>query len=97
MSKVYLNQTKLEMTATVGQDITGATETLIKYCKPSGTKGSFTATIEDAVLGILKFVDFETTTLDEAGDWIFWGFVTFSDGRKADGEPDTKTIYTPGS
>ena len=97
MGKIYQNQTKLVVTATVGQDITGATETLIKYKKPSGVEGSFAATIDDATTGVIKFSTFLTATLDEVGDWIFWASITFSDGKKADGEPETKTIYTPGT
>lgn len=96
MGKIYKNQTKLILKLNANQDITGATSTPIKYRKPSGVFGELAATIDDALLGIIKFSDFVESTLDEAGDWKFWSYVVFADGKKAAGEPINVTIYNVG-
>lgn len=97
MGKIYKGQTKLILKLTANHDITGATSTLIKYKKPiSGNVGELEATVEDNVLGIMVFDNFQPSTLDEAGDWKFWTHVVFSDGKVADGEGVVQTIYTPG-
>lgn len=98
MSKIYVGQTKVYFEATVSQDVTAAT-CLIKYRKPSGTTGSWAATIITAATGVIRYTVAAgaTTILDEAGTWTFWGHVTFSDSRVAEGEPYTKVVYTSGT
>lgn len=97
MGKIYKNQNQLRFTATAGVDITGATVTEIKYQKADGTTGTWTATIEDALTGVIYYDVTGTDELDVLGDWQFWAWVTFSDGRSAPGEPFTKKIYAEGS
>lgn len=95
--KIYVGQTKLKIRVTANHDINGATSTLIKFKKPvSKTIGEWEATVEDADTGIMFFTNFLPSTLDEAGDWKFWSNVTFSDGKKADGEVEIKTVWNPG-
>ena len=98
MAKIYKNQTKVYFEATVSQDVTSAT-CLIKYIKPSGTTGSWSAQIITAATGVIRYTvpAGATTILDESNNWIMWGYVTFSDGRVADGEPATVKIYEPGT
>lgn len=97
MGKIYKNQTKLILKLTANHDINGATTTKIKYKKPvSKVVGEWDATVEDADTGILVFENFLTSTLDEAGDWKFWTYVVFSDGKIAEGEPVVQTIWNPG-
>ena len=69
MGQIFKGQTNLDLVVTVGQDITGATPTLIKYIKPSGAEGSFTATITDALNGIITYVIASINDLDEYGDF----------------------------
>ena len=92
MSKVYKNQTSLRVRLTLGVDITDAIVKQIKYQKPSGIVGYWNATVEDATEGIIYY-DITTNDINEAGQWKFWAYITFSDGRSAPGEYATETIY----
>ena len=96
--KIYVGQTKVYFEATVSQDVTAGT-CLIKYIKPSGATGSWSATIITAATGVIRYTvpAGATTILDEAGTWTFWGHVTFADTRVADGEPYTKKVYVAGT
>lgn len=96
MGKIYQNQSSLRITATTGVDISGATALAIKYRKPSGTEGSWTATESDATEGIIYYDLVDENDLDEVGAWAIWGHVTFSDGRSAPGEPFTLTVKEEG-
>jgi hypothetical protein len=95
MSKLYEDQTSLRIRLTTSVDITGAT-CKVKYKKPGGTTGSWTGTIESTSLGIFYYDLTALTPLDEAGDWTFWAYVTFSDLRVAAGKPFIVTVYAEG-
>lgn len=95
MGKVYKGQTAVTITATVKQDVTGAT-CLIKYKKPSRDTGSFAATIITAATGVIRYTASSISDLDESGIWTFWAHITFSDGTIAAGEAYTRTIYAEG-
>ena len=71
MGKVYNGQDALKIRLTCSQDITGATVKKIKYKKPSGTEGSWDATVEDEVNGIIYY-NFQANDIDETGNWTFW-------------------------
>lgn len=96
MGKIFKGQTKLKITLDLEQNITGAKQTLIKYKKPNGTEGQWTATVEDAVLGILSYEPASELILDQSGPWVIWGWVEFSDDRVAAGEPVTLQINAEG-
>jgi len=86
MASIYKNQTKLRIQRTVSQDITGATLLLIKYKKPDGTEGQWTATSSDDSNGVIYYDVTLGNEIDQSGRWIIWAYVTFSDGRSAPGE-----------
>lgn len=88
MSTIFKNQNKLRLKLTTSVDITGATSKLIKYKKPDGTEGQFTAASLDDSTGVIYY-DFTGTELDQAGRWEFWAYITFSDSRVAPGEKIT--------
>ena len=94
MSKIFKNQSSLEIELTTGVNIAGAIPK-IKYIKPSGTAGEFAATIVTAATGVIKY-DIISTELDEAGAWKVWAYVTFSDLRTAPGESVTMNVYNEG-
>lgn len=96
MGKIYVGQTALTLTATVGQDVTGGT-CLIKYKKPDGTYGSFAATIVTASTGVIRYVVQSVNDIAQVGYWVFWGYVTFSDGTVASGEAYRIKVYPEGS
>ena len=95
MGKIYKNQTALKLTTTVSQDISGAA-CLIKYRKPSGVTGSFSAAIEDAATGVFSYTVTSANDIDESGKWRFWGYVTFRGGKVAPGEVYKKQVYNEG-
>lgn len=97
MSKIYETNDKLRLTVTTNINITDALVTLIKYKKPDGTTGAYTALVSDAVNGVIYY-DLPTDgELDMEGTWHFWAFVTFSDGRSAAGEVHKHVIYEEGA
>ena len=96
MGKIYKGQTKLRIQRTVSQDITAASVTQIKYVKPSGTAGALTASVLTAATGVIYFDVVSSSTLDESGIWKTWAYITFSDGRSADGENVSMKVYEPG-
>ena len=96
MGKIHVGQTALSFVVTVSQDITGATSTLIKYIKPSGATGSFTATITNASTGEITYEDFTATDIFEYHNWIVWAHITFSDGKKAAGEAVQIKVFKEG-
>jgi hypothetical protein len=95
MGKVYLNQDSLRIILVTEVDITGATVRQIKYKKPSGTTGNWTATELDPTAGSIYY-DLTGTELDESGTWKLWAYVTFLDGRSAPGEPVSLIVHTEG-
>ncbi len=97
MSKIFVGQSKLRFQATTGVDITSADPVLIKYKKPDGTTGSWTATIGTESTGIIYYDLTSVSDLDQAGLWTFWAHITFSDSLVAAGEIFTEQIYTEGT
>jgi len=95
MGKIYVHQTALSVKLTVGVDITGATP-VVKYRKPSGATGEWSATIVDAANGVIKYDISSPDDIDETGTWTFWAEVTFATGEWAPGEATEKYVYNPG-
>ena len=93
MGKIYKNQTALRIELDTNIDLSDASSALIKYKKPSGTTGSFTATItgEKVYYDIVSSSD-----LDEDGTWTFWSYVTFTSGTVAPGEAVSVKVYNEG-
>jgi hypothetical protein len=69
---------------------------VIKFCKPNGCKGEFTAAVGDTAKGVI-FHECIEGDLDISGWWVFWAFVTFADGRTAAGEAAKVYIWVEGS
>ncbi len=99
MSKIYINQENLRIRLTTSVNIADATTIKIKYKKPDGTEGSWDAEVEDETNGIIYY-DVKKTAdgadIDQSGNWKFWAFITFSDGRSAPGEAISQYIYIEG-
>ena len=96
MGTLYVNQTALAIKARVWVDITGASELLIKYKKPDGTEGSFTAVAIDNENGIIQYSVTSEDDINQAGRWTFWAYVTFADGKSAPGEVVEHWFYPEG-
>ena len=92
---IFRNQTSLRVKLTTNVDITGATALKIKYRKPSGDTGEWTATSEDNSTGIIYY-DIQAGDINESGNWVMWAYVTFSDSRSAPGEIVKVKVYEEG-
>ena len=105
MNAIYKNQSALKIRVVCSKlidgvltplDITGALETKIKYKKPSGATGSWTAIIENAAQGIIYYDVTTTEVIDESGTWKIWPFIKFSDARVAPGTPEEIMVLVEG-
>lgn len=94
MSKIYATQTDLTIRLTTGKDITGATSVKILYKNAKGVSGEWTASIENAPAGIIKY-DIISPLL-EAGKWILWAKVVDTQGLISVGEPSEMIVKNEG-
>ena len=94
MSTYFQNQ-PLKILLTVGQDVTGSTDMQIRYTKPNGTTGSWSASSTDTTGGKIA-VSTTDGTLDSTGSWRFWSWVHFSDGKEYPGEVVDQKIIAEG-
>ncbi len=85
MSKYYKGQTLL-ITLIMQVDITGAGTTQIKYRKPSGATGAWTATVDDAESGRISYT-LTAASNDENGTWVIWGYIVQADLSVVIGSP----------
>lgn len=97
---IFEGQTNLKITVDLdlneNENIAGATA-LIKYIKPDGSTGSFSAIIEDIYDGIIYYDVQLPTEIVGVGKWILWAHITFADGRTAPGEPFTMEVVKEGA
>jgi hypothetical protein len=93
--KIYVGQTALAIQLDTTIDLTTMTVGLIKYMKPDGTTGQWTAVEDDP--GVLSYTVQSSSDLDMEGTWKWWAYVTFVDGSYAPGDPVTEYVYTEGS
>ena len=100
MGKIYAGQSALKIRVTTGIDINSAPSVKIKWRKPDPIKkyidGEFDAEIEDASNGIIYYDIKNSQQIDRAGEWKFWAYVTFPDGRSAPGDPAIVKIFEEG-
>lgn len=95
MGMIFNGQTALNIRATLDIDVSDCT-CIIKYRKPDGEEGFFPAAIVDASNGVIIGSPSSADDLSQVGKYTFWGYITFSDGRVAAGEPEEITIYQEG-
>lgn len=97
MGKIYVNQTKLELTFDVGSDITGAT-VIIEGKDPNGASITPLATTTlNATRGKVQFISSTTPSFTISGTYTLWCLATFSDGKILIGEPAKLNIYEKGT
>lgn len=96
MGRLHIGQTRLRISLTCGTNLSTATTVLIKYKKPNGVQGYWTAVISNATTGIIYYDVANTTDLDMEGAWTLWSHVTFDDGDVAAGDPVKMAVYTEG-
>jgi len=94
--KIYKNQTALSMRLDTKIDLSTAQTILMKYVKPDGTAGQWTALPISVGSSIVKYDITGTSDLDQAGIWKRWVHITFIDGKVAPGDVVTFTVCEEG-
>ena len=87
---IYAGQSSLRVSARTGTALSDVAVCEIRFEKPDGSRGAWTAFVSNAERGIVSY-DVVDGDLDQAGWWRFWVFVTFTDERSAFG--DAARIY----
>jgi hypothetical protein len=95
MGKIFKGQSALRITVKTFIDLEGIISSVIKYRKPNGTCGEFSAAVGDVANGII-FHECIEGDIDVSGWWFFWAFITFADGRTAAGEAAKIYIWNEG-
>lgn len=80
---LFKNQTLIDLTLNTGIEITGYSAIAIKYEKPSGVTGQWTAQANG--INSIKYPIADENDLDESGEWKFQAVVTIG-GRTGYGE-----------
>ena len=95
MGRIFKGQTALRITLQTFTDLEDAISAVIRYRKPNGNSGEFTAAIGDMAKGVV-FHEVIEGELDTSGWWTLWAFVTFADNRTAAGEAAKVFIWKEG-
>ena len=85
MAKYYKGQT-LQIDVLLNVDITAAGTVQIKYRKPLGTTGTWTATVVNAESGWIRYI-LPAADNDDDGTWVIWGYIVQADGSVLIGSP----------
>jgi len=96
MGKIFKGQTALRITLKTFCDLEGIENAVIKYRKPNGRTGEFSAAVGDSAKGVIFYECIEGD-IDASGWWAFWAFITFADGRTAAGETARVYIWNEGA
>ena len=95
MGKIFNGQSALRITVKTFTDLEDVETALIKFCKPDGTNGDFSAAVGDTAKGVI-FHEVIEGEIDVCGWWTFWAFVIFADGRTAAGEAAKVYVWKEG-
>jgi hypothetical protein len=96
MGRIFIKQTALRITLKTFTDLEGIEAAAIKYRKPNGKTGEFSAAVSDVANGFI-FHECIEGDIDASGWWVFWAFITFADGRTAAGEAAKVYVWVEGS
>lgn len=95
MNKIYVGQTSLSLRVSTACSLTDTEACEIRYRKPDGTEGAFTATVLDSLEGLISY-DVADGDIDLPGWWSFWAWIEFAGGRSAPGEAQKVFIHREG-
>ena len=95
MGRIFKGQSALRITLKTFTDLDGIENAVIKYRKPNGKCGEFSAGVSDASQGVISHECIEGE-IDVSGWWAFWAFVTFADGRTAAGQAEKVYVWKEG-
>ena len=95
MGRIFKGQTALRITLKTFTDLEDVLTAVIKFRKPNGVVGEFTAAVGDTAKGVI-FHECIEGDLDVSGWWAFWAYIIFADGRTAAGETAKVYIWKEG-
>jgi hypothetical protein len=95
MGRIFKGQTALRIALKTFTDLEDVLTAVIKFRKPNGIMGEFTAAVGDTAKGII-FHECIEGDFDISGWWSFWAYITFADGRTAAGETAKVYIWNEG-
>jgi len=93
--KIFKDQSALRITLKTFCNLENIISAVIRFCKPDGKKGEFTAAISDIESGVI-FHECIEGEIDMSGWWAFWAYITFDDGRTAAGEAAKVYVWKEG-
>lgn len=88
MGKIFIEQTDLTIQLKTFKNIANAQSVKIKYRKPNGVIGEWTANIVDETTGVIDFNAF-AGQIDIAGNWTIWAKIVDENGLISIGETST--------
>jgi len=95
MGRIFLGQSALRITIKTFCDLEGVLSAVIRFKKPNGIIGELAAAVGDVAKGVI-FHECIEGELDVSGWWVFWAYITFSDGRTAAGEAAKVYVWKEG-
>jgi hypothetical protein len=97
-ASIYKNQTGVDIIIETGLNLTGLSiaTSVMKYISPSGVQGQFNAVVDNAPAGLFKVTLTPSQKFTEAGDYVVWIHITFTDGNTAIGTPSKLPVYEEG-
>ena len=95
MVRIYRKQSALRLTLKTFCDLDGVISAAIRYRKPDGKLGEFSAGVSDKDNGVIFYECIEGD-IDVSGWWAFWAFVAFEDGRTAAGQAAKVFVWEEG-
>ncbi|GHV86379.1 hypothetical protein AGMMS50293_28160 [Spirochaetia bacterium] len=95
MNRIYKGQSALRITVKTFTDLEGIEAAVIRYRKPGGDLGEFSAGVADSAKGVI-FHECLEGEIDASGWWAFWAFIIFADGRTAAGETAKVFVWNEG-
>jgi hypothetical protein len=95
MSKIYANQTDLTLKLETKKDLTNITSVKIAYKNPKGVLGEWTAAVDNAIDGIIKYSI--VSELKYAGQWVIWAKTIDAQGLISIGESSSLQVYEQGN
>ena len=96
MGRIFKGQSALRITLKTFTDLEDAISAVIRYIKPNGSTGEYSAAVGDMAKGVICHECIEGE-IDVSGWWVFWAFITFADGRTAAGEAAKVYVWKTGS
>lgn len=93
--KIFRGQSALRITLKTYCDLEGALSAVIRFRKPDGKTGEFSAAVGDIANGVI-FHEIIEGEINASGWWAFWAFITFTDGRTAAGEAARVYVWNEG-